>query len=375
VAEWKEALSMRVGPRTVLAAFQMLSTLFEHARRFGWVVRNPCEFIHAPSYEANVRAFTPAELAALLAHADPSSVLLIEMAASSGLRESELFGIRFEDIDFQRGGVNVARQLQNGTALAPKTDRSRRYVPLAPTILKKLWEHPRRTSGGLVFLSPEGSPMNASNFHRRIWHPLLERAGIEPPRPRYFVGTRSEPDLKASRQALDEAFRDKKLSREDFDGQVLLLQRWQAAIQTQNERGKITFHSLRHSTATAAIASGANVQTVSSLLGHANPQITLTTYADQWAARLDQATAVGIAGVLFGSKMVAEGPKGPATVLGDSEESAGNSESYNGGPCRDRTYDQEIKSRAVAQLHAIRRNAFNRLPRSALRRVAAFCGA
>ena len=101
----------------------MLSTLFEHARRFGWALRNPCEFIHTPSYEANVRAFTPEEIAALLAHADPSTVLLIEMGASSGLRESELFGIRFEDIDFQREGVNVARQLQNGTFLAPQTEK------------------------------------------------------------------------------------------------------------------------------------------------------------------------------------------------------------------------------------------------------------
>lgn len=46
----------------------------------------------------------------------------------------------------------------------------------------------------------------------------------------------------------------------------------------RKERGKLTFHSLRYATATAAIASGANVQTVSSLLGHAHPQITLTTY-------------------------------------------------------------------------------------------------
>lgn len=77
VAEWKEALGLRVGRRTVLAAFQMLSTLFEHARCFGWAVRNPCEFIHAPAYGANVRAFTPDEIRALLNHADPGTVLLI----------------------------------------------------------------------------------------------------------------------------------------------------------------------------------------------------------------------------------------------------------------------------------------------------------
>lgn len=168
--------------------------------------------------------------------------------------------------------------------------------------------------------------MNASNFHRRLWHPLLERAGLESPMPKYFVGTRSRPDLQASQKALDEAFRCGKLSDGDFDEQRLLLQRWQLAVEAQHERGKITFHSLRHSTATAAIASGANVQTVSSLLGHANPQITLTTYADQWAARLDQSTAVDIAGVLFGSKTVAEGKMAPTTAEGLTEESAGNSE-------------------------------------------------
>lgn len=143
------------------------------------------------------------------------------MAAGSGLRESELFGLRFEDIDFQKGGANVARQLQNGTVLAPKTEKSRRFVPLPPAIFKTLGDHPRRSVGGLVFLSPEGNPMNASNLHRRIWHPLLERAGIEPPMPRYFAGTRSEPDLEAGRAALDEAFRNGKLSgSERTDGAV-----------------------------------------------------------------------------------------------------------------------------------------------------------
>jgi len=192
--------------------------------------------------------------------------------------------------------------------------------------------------------------MHASNFHRRIWHPLLERAGIEPPMPEYFVGTRSDPDLQASRKALDEAFRQGKLSQEDFDKQVALLERWRAAIDTQNERGKITFHSLRHSTATAAIASGANVLTVSSLLGHANPQITLTTYADEWAARLNQDTATDIADVLFGSRTVAADGDAEVTDELTAEESAEDSKGCDGGPCRSRTYDQEIKSLLLYQL-------------------------
>ena len=65
---------------------------------------------------------------------------------------------------------------------------------------------------------------------------------------------------------------------------------------------------------------------VSSLLGHASPQITLTTYADQWPARLDQTTAIDIADVLFGSKTVAESRKESVTEEDASEEIAGYSE-------------------------------------------------
>jgi hypothetical protein len=56
--------------------------------------------------------------------------------------------------------------------------------------------------------------------------------------------------------------------------------------------------------------------------------------------------AVDIAGALFGSKMVAADKKRVAIELDVPEESAENSEGYDRGPCRDRTYDQEIKSRA-----------------------------
>jgi hypothetical protein len=92
------------------------------------------------------------------------------------------------------------------------------------------------------------------------------------------------------------------------------------------------------------------LQTVSSFLGHANPQITLTTYADKWAARLDQDTAADIAGVLFGSKTVAADQNAEASREADFEESIEDSKTWIGGPCRSRTYDQEIKSLLLYQL-------------------------
>jgi hypothetical protein len=70
------------------------------------------------------------------------------------------------------------------------------------------------------------------------------------------------------------------------------------------------------------------------VLGPAGPQVTLTVYADAWAAQVEQ-SAEGIADVLFGES---------------GSKTAGNLRLWIGGPCRDRTYDQEIKSLLLYQL-------------------------
>jgi integrase len=151
VAEWKEALATKVGPRSVLAAMQLIDALFKHARRFKWTVNNPCESLHRPKYRGKVRALRPAELAALIEHADATTGRLIRTAACTGLRASELFGVRFSDIDFTRGLIVLTRQLQDGVDLPLKTERSRRRVPLPANLLQELREDPRRFAGGLVF--------------------------------------------------------------------------------------------------------------------------------------------------------------------------------------------------------------------------------
>ena len=151
----------------------------------------------------------------------------------------------------------MIRQLQNGVALELKTEKSRRTVAVPGAILKELREHSRRfLVDEPLFVSPEGCPIQISNFHRNVWKPLLKAAGV-------------------------------------------------ALIDERSRR--VTFTSLRHTAATAAIASGENVQTIASRLGHANPQVTLTVYADEWAAREEHGTE-GVAAILFGesgSKTVA----------------------------------------------------------------------
>jgi integrase len=95
VLEWKEELASKVGPRSVLAAMQLMDALFKHARRFRWISSNPFESLYRPKYKGQVRALTPEELAALMAHADAATWRLIRTAACTGLRASELFGVRY----------------------------------------------------------------------------------------------------------------------------------------------------------------------------------------------------------------------------------------------------------------------------------------
>jgi integrase len=82
----------------------------------------------------------------------------------------------------------------------------------------------------------------------------------------------------------------------------------------------VTFHSLRHSFASAWIGSGGDLVELSAHLGHCDPSITASTYAHEWekASRSD-ARRARIEAMLLGSGMetlaLAEAEKGPEKVI------------------------------------------------------------
>src|SRR6516165_4616911 len=83
IARWKqEKLDGGAGPKTVINALQLLSSVMKHARRFKWVASNPLEDVHRPRYKSKVAAFTPAQIATLLEVADAEARLFIRMAVS-----------------------------------------------------------------------------------------------------------------------------------------------------------------------------------------------------------------------------------------------------------------------------------------------------
>ncbi len=120
---------------------------------------------HRPKYKAKVRAASPAELAALLRHANNDERLLISVAACTGLRASELFGVRFEDIDFTGGDIHITRQLQDGWRRNAAEDREvTASSTFAYAFVRLLREDPRRFAGGLVFRSPEGATSSSATL-------------------------------------------------------------------------------------------------------------------------------------------------------------------------------------------------------------------
>ncbi len=152
------------------------------------------------------------------------------LGATCGLRIGEALGVRWSDVDFEKGTLTVRRTIWRGRTLPTKTDSSRRTIKLPRIALEALHRHREHTDehlhdgsegSGWVFPTARGNPHYAANFYKRDWKPMLKRAGLPP----------------------------------------------------------ITFHQLRHGAASFLLSQGVPIPVVSRYLGHANPSITLSVYS------------------------------------------------------------------------------------------------
>ena len=119
---------------------------------------------------------------------------LYVLAVTTGLRQGELLGLRWDDIDLEVGTLQVRRTLttaKGGPVLsAPKTKGSRRTVKLSPTALEALRSHLARQleeidrvgslwrEKGLIFAAEVGEPLRRQYVTARRFKPLLRRAGL-----------------------------------------------------------------------------------------------------------------------------------------------------------------------------------------------------
>ncbi len=293
IARWQqEMLAAKNGPKTVLNAVQLLSSVFKHARRFKWIPTNPCEDVRKPKYKVKVRAFTAAEVALLAQEADPATALLIRTAASTGLRFGELAGLEWECVDLEAGALRVRKQFTHGAWADLKTANSRRRIPLAKELVKALKVHRLKTPGVLVFPGPTGKPLDHHNWRTRVWQPLLAKTGPNEEHPK------------------------------------------RVAIEG-------TFHMLRHFFVTALIQSGVNAKVAQTLAGHHSAAFTLDQYADAVPQQLEEAGEKVATVLLAGSgSILVAGPK-------EAEGARGQVLEFNGAPGEIRTPDLLVRSQAL----------------------------
>jgi integrase len=182
--------------RTVHHQHRVLSQALKYAVRQGHLGRNPCELVDSPSPKGKtMRTLTQSEVQDLLISAEGNYYYpVIYTALSSGLRQAELLGLRWRDIDIASRSIYVNRVLYKRRGIVqfnePKTSHSRRKVSMTPKLAEFLGEYRLErerlyhqigittTLDNLVFATVEGKPMNPPSLTREFGK-IVKRAGLE----------------------------------------------------------------------------------------------------------------------------------------------------------------------------------------------------
>jgi integrase len=209
-------------PRTVNKILGTFSQAMDHA--VGKHIRtNPArEVARLRQPQQEMEILSPEQVKRLIAacRGDRMEGVFV-LGATCGLRIGEALGIRFSDIDFDKGTLTIKRTIWRGRVLPTKTKSSRRTIKLPRIALEALHRHRAEGSGTWVFPTRLGNPHYAANFYRHSWRPMLKKAGLPP----------------------------------------------------------ITYHQLRHCAASFLLSQRVPIPVVSTFLGHANPSITLAIYS------------------------------------------------------------------------------------------------
>jgi integrase len=119
----------------------LMSVLFNHACRYELFDRNPIYLVRQSAKRRRTpTVLMPAEIKALVENLGLRERTLVLLAVSTGLRQSELFGLKWGDIDFAQRTMNVTRSIVYGFVGPCKTESSQKPVPVHPLLAESLLE-------------------------------------------------------------------------------------------------------------------------------------------------------------------------------------------------------------------------------------------
>jgi integrase len=164
----------------------LMSVLFNHARRHKLFDDNPITLVRQSSKRRKIpQILTVDELQRLLAVLQPLYRVLAFTDATTGLRQSELFGLKWSDVDLDSGQINVVRSVVHGVVSPCKTESSLKPIPMAPGLanLLKEWKSECRYTApdDWVFASKRSRgkrPMWGENMIRKPIRRAAQSLGI-----------------------------------------------------------------------------------------------------------------------------------------------------------------------------------------------------
>ncbi len=251
---YAEKLNSGVGTRSVQLMHAVLRNSLGFAERQGIIPSNPTKRVDKPAHaKTEMLVLNDDQVRRLLTAAAGHSIeVLLQLAIATGMRQGELLGLKWSDVDWASSTIKVQRQLQRIQSVGlvftqPKSKASVRTIQLGSMTLRKLMEHKdRQDQGELIFPSSVGTPMEPRILLAQF-KALLRLAGLP----------------------------------------------------------KIRFHDLRHTAASLMLMSGMNLMRITRQLGHSKPSITLDIYGhlipgleSESAERLDELITPTIAAEL-----------------------------------------------------------------------------
>jgi len=233
-----------------------LRSALSQAVKWNLIYSNPCDAVELPSHRARELQALTAEEAARFLKVRSKHSCLFAFLLTTGARPSEALGLKWSDLDLDRGTVTIQRTLQwhanGGFYFAEtKTKGSRRTVPFPGNVVDQLKQHRASQAGALlklglktdlVFANDEGMPLMRKNLVRRHFKPAL----------------------KAAKLPTD-----------------------------------LTLYCLRHTCASLLLQAGVHPKVVAERLGHSSTKLTLDVYSHVAPGMQEEATAL-IAKAVYG---------------------------------------------------------------------------
>ena len=165
-----------------------LSTALSFAKGRGLVAQNVALGVKVRSDERHKAAGplkagrdfpSKAELKLLIDRATDRWRPFIVTAIFTGMRASELRGLRWAEVDLDAGTIHVRQRADKwGRIGSPKSAAGTRDIPLTPMVINTLRQWKLCSTGKLVFGNRSGNVNVHANFLHRVWGPLLRACGI-----------------------------------------------------------------------------------------------------------------------------------------------------------------------------------------------------